>query len=282
MQQAIVITSKTTLYESIILKNHCPFGQQVSDELLAGWTVIVHECKKNFLKITTQYGYSGWINVSDVKKLSAQEASIWKNPQSPLLLTQRLTDVLALPKVQAPVLTTLFMGSLVIPHGCPCDGWQNILLADGSQGYVPSIAVTAQSTPHLNDSDKLRTVILNYALSYLGTQYRWGGKTHEGIDCSGLTFMSYYMCGINIYRDAVMQEGYPVKEIPLSQIKPADLLYFPGHVALYLGNGKYIHSTGNLKSFGCVINSLNPNDLDYRADLAESLYAVGSVFCQPV
>ena len=86
------------------------------------------------------------------------------------------------------------------------------------------------------------------------------------------------MCGIIIYRDAKIKEGFPVHEIPFSQIQPADLLYFPGHIALYLGNGKYIHSTGSPKSFGCVTNSLNPEDVDYRADLAESLLAVGSVF----
>ena len=87
------------------------------------------------------------------------------------------------------------------------------------------------------------------------------------------------MCGFLIYRDAAIVDGYPVREIPFSQMQPADLLYFPGHIALYLGNGKFIHSTGNLASFGCVINSLNPQDSDYRKDLADSLYAVGSVFC---
>lgn len=279
MQEAIVTVPKAALYESISLKNHCLAGENVSDELLSGWTIHVQDCQRNFLKITTQYGYSGWLNISDVRKLPRLESSIWNNSQSSLLLTQRLTDVLASPKVQAPVLSTLFMGSLVSPYGCPHDGWQKIQLASGSFGYVPSIAVSAQPVSDLNVPDNLRSSILDYALSYLGTQYRWGGKTHEGIDCSGLAFMSYYMCGIFIYRDAVIQPGYPVKKIPFSQIKPADLLYFPGHVALYLGNSKYIHSTGNLKSFGCVINSLNPRDQDYHADLAKCFYAAGSVFC---
>ncbi len=280
MQQAIVTVPKATLYKSISVNNHCLLGQEVSDELLSGWTLNVDGRQRNFLKITTQYGYSGWLNCSDVQKLTPKELSIWNDSRSPYRLTQRLTDVLAVPKVQAPVLTTLFMGSMVIPYGCPCDGWQGIKLADGSLGYLPSIAVSAQPPECLKDTDSLRSLIINYALSYLGTQYRWGGKTHEGIDCSGLAFMSYYMCGITIYRDAAIQEGYPVQEIPFSQLKPADLLYFPGHVAIYLGNSKYIHSTGNIKSYGCVINSLDPASSDYRADLAESLYAAGSVFSQ--
>lgn len=281
MQQAIVTIPKATLYESLIRKNHCLVGQNVSDELLSGWLLTVTECQGDFLKVTTHYGYSGWLRTSDVHKISPEEYGLWNiRSGSLLLLTQRLTDVLAAPKVQAPIVTTLFMGSTVIPCGSRKDGWQKIQLADGSMGYVPAIALAASSS--LTDSQtELRSDIINYALSYLGTQYRWGGKTHEGIDCSGLTFMSYFMCGILIYRDAAIKSGYPVHEIPRSQIKPADLLYFPGHVALYLGNNKYIHATGNLNSYGCVINSLNSQDMDYRADLAESLYAVGSVFSAP-
>lgn len=279
MQQAIVIVPKATLYETVIVKNHCLTGQNVSDELLSGWLLSITECQGDFIKVTTHYGYSGWLRTSDVHKITQEEYYLWNiRSGSPLLLTQRLTDVLFIPKVQAPVITTLYMGSTVIPCGSKKDGWQKVLLADNSTGYVPAIALTSSKSPD-DSRTELRSRIINYALSYLGTQYRWGGKTHEGIDCSGLTFMSYFMCGLFIYRDAAIKPGYPIREIPHSQIKPADLLYFPGHVALYLGSNKYIHATGNLNSFGCVINSLNPRDMDFRADLAESLYAVGSAFC---
>ena len=281
MQQAIVIVPKATLYESLIRKNHCLYAENVSDEVLSGWLLTVTECQGDYLKVTTHYGYSGWLQTSNVHKISPEEYGLWNiRSGSLLLLTQRLSDVLTAPKVQAPAITTLLMGSTVIPCGSRENGWQKIQLADGSMGYVPAIALAA-SKPYTDSQTELRSDIINYALSYLGTQYRWGGKTHEGIDCSGLTFMSYFMCGILIYRDAAIKKGYPVHEIPRSQIKPADLLYFPGHVALYLGNNKYIHATGNLNSYSCVINSLNSQDMDYRADLAESLYAVGSVFSQP-
>lgn len=279
MQQAIVIVPKATLYETVITRNHCLIGQNVSDELLSGWLLSITECKGDFLKVTTHYGYSGWVRTSDVHKITEEEYGMWNiRSGSLLLLTQRLTDILSAPKVQAPVTTTLYMGSTVVPCGGKQEGWQKVQLADHTTGYVPAIALAPSKSPDSSQTE-LRSHIINYALSYLGTQYRWGGKTHEGIDCSGLTFMSYFMCGILIYRDAAIKPGYPIREIPRSQIKPADLLYFPGHVALYLGNSKYVHATGNLNSFGCVINSLNPRDMDFRADLAESLYAVGSVFC---
>ncbi len=279
MQQAIVIVPKATLYETIIIRNNCLIGQNISDELLSGWLLAITECRGDFLKVTTHYGYSGWVRTSDVHKITQEEYGLWNiRSGSLLLLTQRLTDILCAPKVQAPVISTLFMGSTVIPCGSKKDGWQKIRLADNTTGYVPAIALASSKSP-ADSQTEVRSRVINYALSYLGTQYRWGGKTHEGIDCSGLTFMSYFMCGILIYRDAAIKPGYPVREIPHAQIKPADLLFFPGHVALYLGNSKYIHATGNLSSFGCVVNSLNPQDMDFRADLAENLYAVGSVFC---
>lgn len=279
MQEAIVITPKATLYETLTVKSHRTVGQNVSDELLSGWLLTVTESQGDFLNVVTHYGYTGWVHANAVHRITKEEYGMWNiRSGSLLLLTQRLTDILALPKVQAPVNATLFMGSTVIPLGGRKDGWQKVRLADNTTGYVPAIALTASPFPTRSQME-LRSCIINYALSYLGTQYRWGGKTHEGIDCSGLTFMSYFMCGILIYRDAAIKTGYPVREIPRSQIKPADLLYFPGHIALYLGNNKYIHATGNLNNYGCVINSLDSQDMDYRADLAESLYAVGSVFC---
>lgn len=133
---------------------------------------------------------------------------------------------------------------------------------------------------HSNNLDEaaFRQGLVKSALSYLGTQYRWGGKSSQGIDCSGLVFMSYLENGVLIYRDARMEEGYPMKSILKDELKPGDAIYFPGHVALYLGEGKYIHSTGHFKSAGVVINSLNPEDRDYREDLAQKIAAYGSIF----
>lgn len=265
-----------------------PAGGSITDELLSGWLVTVREQRGDFLKITTQYGYTGWLKSWAVRQISPKESSVWdiqnQNTCKALLLCRGTTDILKEPKVQASVLCTLFMGSSLLSLGAPEGGWQPVKTAAGICGYLPFCSLQPCPVPvpvcclSASEQQKLRAAVIRYACSYLGTQYRWGGKTHEGLDCSGLTFMSYYMCGILIYRDAAIVEGYPVHEIPLSQIQAGDLLYFPGHIALYTGNDKYIHSTGNPASFGCVINSLNPEDKNYREDLACSLTAAGSVF----
>lgn len=116
------------------------------------------------------------------------------------------------------------------------------------------------------------------AKRFLGTQYRWGGKSSQGIDCSGLAFMSFLDNGLLIWRDAGIVEGYPIKSISSEALKKGDLIFFPGHVAMYLGEGRYIHSTGFYKTPYVTINSLNEEDEDYREDLAQKITGYGSVF----
>lgn len=130
----------------------------------------------------------------------------------------------------------------------------------------------------VREEKRFREAVVETAKTYLGTQYRWGGRSTAGIDCSGLTSVSYMLNGILIFRDAKIVEGYPVHEIHKADRKPGDLLYFPGHIAMYVGEGRYLHSTGKVGSGGVVYNSLDPNSAEYRKDLADSLYAVGSIF----
>ena len=129
-----------------------------------------------------------------------------------------------------------------------------------------------------SDEAALRAAVVQTAKTYLGTQYRWSGKTPAGIDCSGLTFMSYFMNGVLIYRDANIVDGWPVHEIPAEQLQEGDMIFFPGHIAMYIGDGRFIHSTGYAKNFGCTINSLREGDPDYRADLPGIITKYGSVF----
>ncbi|MDO4265559.1 MAG: C40 family peptidase [Eubacteriales bacterium] len=149
-------------------------------------------------------------------------------------------------------------------------------------------AVYGHVTPQ--DEAAFRHNVAETAKLYLGTQYRWAGKTAMGIDCSGLCSMAYMLNGVYIYRDARMEAGYPVHEIvsaeewkqdrsaALSRMKEGDLIYYKGHITMYLGDGRYIHATGKAGSDGVVINSFNENDADYRADLAKEVLAVGSIF----
>ena len=116
-------------------------------------------------------------------------------------------------------------------------------------------------------SSAFRKKLCDDALSYLGTPYRWGGKSSSGIDCSGLCFMTYFLNGLPLWRDSYADKRY-VHEISAEKAKQGDLIYFKGHIALYIGDGEYVHSSATT---GFVtVNSLNKNSIIYRQDLKDS------------
>ena len=170
------------------------------------------------------------------------------------------------------------------------EGWARVELADSRVGYMRNQFLSEKKfsqagawldglpQAEIADENAFRRAVAETAKTYLGVQYRWGGKTTAGIDCSGLVSASYMLNGILIYRDAKIMEGFPLKEIKKEDMKMGDLLFFPGHVAMYLGDGLYIHSTGKIGSGGVVFNSLNPDSPIYRQDLVDCMKAVGSIF----
>lgn len=83
--------------------------------------------------------------------------------------------------------------------------------------------------------------IVAAATTQLGVPYVWGGSTPGvGLDCSGLTQWCYAQAGISIPRTADDQAAAGTK-IPLSQARPGDILWRPGHVAIFAGGDEYIH-----------------------------------------
>lgn len=95
-----------------------------------------------------------------------------------------------------------------------------------------------EGDPVANNGDD----IITSAKQYLGLRYVWGGKSLQtGVDCSGFVIALYREYGENL--------NYPLfKEgtgISYSEAQPGDLLYFPGHYGLYLGDGKMIHASSS-------------------------------------
>lgn len=251
----------------------------VVDEALYGMVVDILEAPApGWYRIRTHYRYEGIVSAGDLI-VDEKCAAEWEALPKKVVRSKNHCDVLSIPKVQGWHLMSLTRGCVVAPLGEPENGWQKIQLADGRVGFVQAaILDTCHTAPAFGEEDALRQAIVDAAMLYRGTHYRWGGKSPMGIDCSGLCSMAYMLCGILIYRDARIVEGFPIHEIPLEDIKPGDLLFFPGHVAMYIGGGRYCHSTGRSGDDGFTINSLDPNAPDYRADLREKITQVGSYF----
>lgn len=99
------------------------------------------------------------------------------------------------------------------------------------------------STKHLTPSDEEATSPLAVALRFLGTPYLWGGRSPNGIDCSGLVQIAHAACGIPCPRDSDMQAAELGQTLPLDAAKQAgDLVFFPGHVGIMADGVHLLHA----------------------------------------
>ena len=84
-----------------------------------------------------------------------------------------------------------------------------------------------------------RAAIISYAQAQVGKSYVWAAEGPDSFDCSGLTMMAYAQAGIQLEHSssAQLMAG---DHISASEAQPGDLLWWPGHIAIYTGNGRMI------------------------------------------
>ena len=167
------------------------------------------------------------------------------------------------------------------------------LLEDGYPGWVDPqrllghARATARQRPPLLPEAQIRAAlpaVLAFAegARQRPNRYLWGGTLGPDFDCSGLIQAAYASAGIWIPRDAYQQERFcqPVAVAPgcYGLLRPGDLIFFGRpqrctHVGLYLGAGRYLHSSGQQHGRdGLGIDGLDPQLQDpvsahYRREL---------------
>lgn len=107
--------------------------------------------------------------------------------------------------------------------------------------------------------DNQRNLIVEKALNYIGTPYRWGAEGPTKFDCSGFTKYVYDIQEIELTRCSYTQyyEGIVIKEI--ENLKPGDLVFFGGRnktrTVRHVGIVKEVDSLNNTFAFIHASNS---------------------------
>ncbi len=124
-----------------------------------------------------------------------------------------------------------------------------------------STEITKEQTPAaLSTADN----IINTALTYAGTRYKYGGTTKRGMDCSGLLYVAFGEHDVQLPRVSyhMAEEG---KRVKVNKVVKGDLLFFKtkkrggkiNHVGMVVTVDdheiKFIHASS---SRGVIVSSL--------------------------
>jgi len=246
-----------------------------------------------WFSVRTESGAKGWVAsvyVSDDLQQPATTLKVMRPTKA--VITVARVNLRSGSDLTSDVLSKLKRGQKVTIVGHAGD-WDHVKTPNGTNGWVLKLyvsrdlnAVTRSGSksnrnvyPHVytkpaapkspaqpddeNTMDGDTDSIVETAMQYLGTPYRYGGSSPEGFDCSGLTKYVYAKNGVDIARVVAEQVGNG-KSVSRSELKSGDLVFFNtdgarnyiNHVGIYVGGGNFVHAaSGNRKLV--VVSSLN-------------------------
>lgn len=245
------------------------YASESATQTTLGQPLRILEKKGGWTRAITPEGYISWVTSGSIKAMNEQEFKEWSSAPK-LIITTYYTIFRDAPSETAGVVQDGVMGNIVRADG-QSGNYYKVILPNGKSAFV--LKAYAQDFNKWVDSrNPTPENIIATAKQFLGFPYMWGGTSIKAMDCSGFTKTTYFLNGIILKRDASQQclTGDNVNiSSGFDSLKTGDLLFFGSkatadkkeritHVALYIGNGEFIHSAG------CVrINSLIPEAANY-------------------
>ena len=230
-----------------ILKAPDPDAEQ-ADELLFGEGFEALETRDGFaFGRAIRDGYVGWVD----------EAALGDpGPPSTHRVAALATFAFLEPSIKTPVIHRLSLNALA-----SVEAREGRFLKLHGSGWV----VEHHLTPIGVFEDDAAAV----ALRFLGVPYLWGGRSSDGLDCSGLVQQALYACSHACPRDSDQQAALGAGlEIgaDLKGLLRNDLVFWPGHVGIMLDETRLLHANASAM---CV-------SIEGLADAVKRIEAAGS------
>ncbi len=211
-------------------------GIPLVTQLLMGWPAQVMGVEGDWFHIQAQDGSPGWAKVDHFC------LPRWPAPSEVVQIVRATAGLTTAAGTVGDRFCTLFLGSR-LPLLEQGKEFLRLALPRGGSAFVHrEDAQIISSNQPVNKKQ-----ILAVAGLYAGAPYLWGGMTARGVDCSGLTYMAYFVNGFQLPRDAQDQfkAGFPVEK---EDLETGDLVFFstidpgPSHVGIYQGDGLFINA----------------------------------------
>lgn len=264
---------------------------EMASQALLGWQVDVLKKEEGYYLIRTPDGYIGWMDAAAINLKTRSELAEW-NGRKKIIITADYGHVYSDQTPGALRVSDLVMGNILENEGLKGDFYQ-VLFPDGRRGYIEK-KLAMDYNEWKSKLVPSASSILTTAKTMIGVPYLWGGTSIKGVDCSGFTKTAYFMNGFIIPRDASQQvlvgEALDILSNDtldlakaLKNLKAGDLLFFAGgrhrdpkaritHVALYMGNGEFIHSAGKVRINSMLPEAPNYDDFQSRTLIAARRY----------
>lgn len=202
--------------------------------------------------------YFGYLPVTALQKEEINLDTTWSYVNS------NCASIYSKPDPKSPIINTLFRNSRILKDQNQYNGFFEI---NFGMGYI--------NEAHISFSEKITIPddFVKIASSYIGTPYKWGGRTILGLDCSGLIQTSLHSLGINCPRDTKDQIKVLGTKIDLvanhSNLKNGDIIFWEGHVGIYIETNKILHS--NMTTMDTRIENFNEVKTNLQRDKKEIL-----------
>lgn len=109
-------------------------------------------------------------------------------------------------------------------------------------GSFVEVAGSFVHTRALLPQDQFAADFVAVAEQLLGAPYVWGGKTFEGLDCSGLIQTALQAAGIFAPRDTDMMEQALGRTILREKVRRGDLIFWKGHMGVMRDRETLLHA----------------------------------------